>query len=143
MSSCCTLDTRRYFLLGMRWFFGIWLLYGGLMKWFLFGPTAFAGMIAKQFDPTWSPHALNVVLAYVILLAEPLLSLFLLSGLRQRLAWSLLALLMFMLTMGQTISMQTTVNLNWQFLVLTLVCAALSDPGGSCCSPTPRPSAEA
>lgn len=123
-----TYDARKYFLFGMRFFFGVWLLYVGLMKWIQFGPTGFVGMITSQFEKTWSPYALNVVLAWLILFAEPILSLLVLSGLKPRLVWTLVTLLMFMLTIGQTISMQQTVNYNWQFTVLTLVCAALSEP---------------
>ena len=123
-----TYDARKYFLLGMRIFFGVWLFYVGLMKWFIIGHAAFIESITGQFDSTWSPHTLNVVLAWLIMFAEPILSLLILSGLKPRLVWTLVTLLMFMLTMGQTISMQQTVNYNWQFTVLTLVCAALSEP---------------
>ena len=35
---------------------------------------------------------------------------------------------MFLLTIGQTILMKPDVIGNWQFLVLVLLCAALSDP---------------
>jgi len=119
-------DTRKYFLLGMRLFFGVWLLYVGLMKWVSIGPAAFVGMITSEFDPTWSPHALNILLAWVILLAEPLLAAFILSGIRARLAWTLTSLLMFMLVIGQTILMKPDVIANWEYLVLTLACAALS-----------------
>jgi uncharacterized membrane protein YphA (DoxX/SURF4 family) len=121
-------DPRRFFLLGMRLFFGSWLLYVGLAKWLFIGTGAFVGMIAGEFDKTWSPHLLNVLLAWLILVAEPALSLLLLSGLKPRIAWSLTALLMFMLTIGQTILMKPDVVGNWQFLVLTLACAALSGP---------------
>ncbi len=37
-------------------------------------------------------------------------------------------MLMFLLTIGQTILMKPDVIANWQFLVLVLLCAALSDP---------------
>ncbi|KAF0220169.1 MAG: hypothetical protein FD174_1408 [Geobacteraceae bacterium] len=40
----------------------------------------------------------------------------------------LTALLLFLLTMGQTILMKPDVIANWQYLVLTLACAALSAP---------------
>ena len=43
-------------------------------------------------------------------------------------AWTLTSLLMFLLTIGQTILMKPDVIDNWQFLILVLVCAALSDP---------------
>jgi hypothetical protein len=42
--------------------------------------------------------------------------------------WTATTLLMFLLTIGQTILQKPEVIGNWQFLVLTLVCAALSDP---------------
>ncbi len=121
-------DSRRFFLCGIRFCFGAWLLYVGLVKWLVIGPGGFVGLITTAFAPTWSPHPLNVLLAWLILAAEPLLALFLLSGRRPRLAWSLTALLMFLLTIGQTILMKPEVIANWQYLVLTLTCAALSDP---------------
>jgi uncharacterized membrane protein YphA (DoxX/SURF4 family) len=121
-------DTRRFFLLGMRFFFGLWLLYGGLAKWIFMGPGKFVGFIATAFDKTWSPHILNVVLAWLIMSAEPILAALILSGRRPRVVWTLTALLMFLLTCGQTILMKPDVIANWQYLALVLVCAALSDP---------------
>ena len=125
---CCTYDARRFFLCGMRWCFGLWLLYAGIFKWLVIKPGAFVGMITTMFDPTWSPHALNVLLAWLIMIAEPVLALWILSGKRPRFAWSLTTALMLLLTIGQTILMKPEVIANWQYLVLTLVCAALSDP---------------
>lgn len=122
------LDARRFFLLGMRVCFGAWFLYVGLSKWIAFGPTAFVGFITADFDPTWSPHALNVVLAWVILVAEPVLALLILGGRWPRVVWSATAALMFMLVAGQTILMKPDVVGNWQYLVLTLACAALAEP---------------
>lgn len=130
----CADDTRRFFLGGMRLCFGVWLLYVGLSKWLVMGPSTFVGYITTEFDKTWSPHALNILLAWVILAAEPVLGAFLLSGKRARAVWTLTAALMFLLTMGQTLLMKPDVIANWQFLVLTLVCAALSDPDDRCCS---------
>jgi len=121
-------DARRYFLLGMRIFFGSWLLYVGLSKWVLLGAGNFVGYIASQFDKTWSPHGLNLLLAWLILVAEPALALLVVSGRKARWAWTLTSLLMFLLTVGQTILMKPDVIANWQYLVLTLACAALSDP---------------
>jgi uncharacterized membrane protein YphA (DoxX/SURF4 family) len=112
----------------MRFFFGLWLLYAGFAKWALIGPNVFVGFIAGDFDKTWSPHHLNVFLAWLILAAEPVLALLILSGKKARLVWALTTLFMFMLTIGQTILMKPDVVGNWQFLALTLVCAALSDP---------------
>lgn len=121
-------DTRRYFLFGIRLFFGAWFLYVGLSKWILIGPGAFVGHISSQFDKTWSPHLLNVSLAWVILAAEPVLALLILSGRKARMVWTLTSLLMFLLTIGQTILMKPDVIANWQFTVLALACAALCDP---------------
>ena len=124
---CCNYDTRKYFLFGMRFFFGIWLLYAGLVKWIMIGPENFVGFIATDFDKTWSPHALNVTLAWLIMIAEPILAALILIGKKPRTVWTLTALLMFLLTMGQTLLMKPDVIANWEYLVLTLVCAALSD----------------
>ncbi len=121
-------DTRRFFLCGMRLFFGLWLLYVGFSKWIIMGPDTFVGYITAQFDKTWSPHILNVLLAWLIMTAEPVLAVLILSGKKARKGWTLTSLFMFLLTFGQTILMKPDVIANWQFLVLTLVCAALSDP---------------
>ena len=123
-----TYDTRRFFLFGMRIFFGFWLLFAGLSKWIFLGPNTFVGFITAEFDKTWSPHTLNVLLAWLILIAEPVLALLILSGKQARKVWTLTALLMFLLTIGQTILMKPDVIANWEYLVLTLLCAALSDP---------------
>jgi len=121
-------DTRRFFLFGIRFFFGVWLLYAGLSKWILMGSGTFVGYITTQFDKTWSPHGLNVFLAWLIMIAEPVLALLILSGWKARKVWALTSLLMFLLTIGQTILMKPDVIANWQFLVLVLLCAAFSDP---------------
>jgi len=121
-------DTRRFFLFGIRLFFGTWLLYAGLSKWIFMGPATFVGYITTQFDKTWSPHILNVSLAWLIMVAEPVLAILILSGKKPRKVWTLTSLLMFLLTIGQTILMKPDVIANWQFLVLVLLCAALSDP---------------
>jgi hypothetical protein len=125
---CLGYDTRRFFLFGMRLFLGAWLLYVGLYKWVAMGPEVFVGYITAEFDQTWSPHLLNLLLAWLILIAEPLLAALILAGKRARLVWTLTALLMFLLTLGQTILLKPEVIANWQYLVLTLACAALSDP---------------
>lgn len=115
-------------------FFGAWLLYAGIMKLFFMGPETFVGYITSQFDATWSPHALNVVLAWIIIIAEPLLALMILSGKKPRAAWMFTSMLMFLLLMGQSILMKPDVINNWMYVVLTLICAAMSDPMSSCCS---------
>ncbi len=121
-------DARRFFLFCIRFFFGVWLLYVGLSKWVSMGPAMFVGYITSQFDKTWSPHPLNVSLAWLIMAAEPVLAILVLSGKKAREVWMLAALFMFLLTIGQTILMKPDVIANWQFLVLVLSCAALSDP---------------
>lgn len=124
-------DARRFFVMGVRLCFGIWLLYAGMLKWVAIGPNNFVGMITQDFDKTWSPHALNMFLAWLIMIAEPVLSLCLLSGVKQRLAWTCTTALMFLLVAGQSILMKPDVIVNWQYLVLTLTCAALSDPANA------------
>jgi uncharacterized membrane protein YphA (DoxX/SURF4 family) len=121
-------DTRRFFLFGVRFFFGLWLLYAGLSKWIVLGPGMFVGYIASQFDKTWSPHVLNVSLAWLIMVAEPVLAILILSGRKARAVWTLTSLFLFLLTIGQTILRKPDVIANWQYLVLVLLCAALSDP---------------
>lgn len=139
--NCGNWGARKYFLFGARIFFGIWLLYVGVAKWVFFGPAEFVNMITGQFDKTWSPHALNVLLGWIIMIAEPIIAIWILSGRRCRDAWMSAAMLMFLLTFGQTMLMQVDVVANnWQYLVLCLGCAALCEPGvcasekGSCCS---------
>ena len=126
----CGYDSRRFFLAGMRVFFGSWFLYVGASKWVLIGAPTFVGFITSEFDKTWSPHLLNMVLAWLILVAEPVLALWILYGKNARAAWTATAGLMFLLTIGQTILMKPDVVGNWQYLVLTLICAALSEPSG-------------
>ena len=121
-------DTRQFFLCGMRIFFGLWLLYAGVFKWLMMGPDVFVGFITAEFDKTWSPHVLNVFLGWLIIIAEPVLAVFILSGKNARKIWTATSVLMFLLTIGQTILMKPEVIANWQYLVLTLTCAALSDP---------------
>lgn len=121
-------DTRRFFLFGIRLFFGTWLLYIGLSKWIFIGPGMFAGYITAQFDKTWSPHILNVLLAWLIMIAEPVLAVLILSGKKARIVWTLTSMFMFLLAIGQTILMKPDVIANWQYLVLVLLCAALSGP---------------
>jgi uncharacterized membrane protein YphA (DoxX/SURF4 family) len=121
-------DTRRFFLCGIRLFFGLWLLYVGLSKWIFMGPDKFVGYITAEFDKTWSPHTLNLLLAWLIMIAEPVLAILILAGRKARKVWTLTSLFLFLLTFGQTILMKPEVIANWQYLVLALTCAALSDP---------------
>ena len=70
-----------------------------------------------------------MVLAWLIVVAEPVLGAWLLSGKRQRAAWTATAKLMFLLMFGQTmLQKHDVVANNWQYFVLALVCAALSEP---------------
>jgi hypothetical protein len=112
----------------MQLFFGIWLLYVGLFKWISIGPGPFVNLITADFDKTWSPHWLNVFLAWIILFAEPILALLILSGKMKRIVWSLTSLFLFMLVIGQTMLMKPDVIGNWEYLVLAVLCAALSEP---------------
>lgn len=125
------LDAMKFFVFGMRFFFGSWLLYAGFMKWFVIGPNNFVGFITADFDKTWSPHLLNVALAWLIMIAEPVLAIWVLWGKNARAAWSCTSLLMFLLMLGQSLLMKPTVIDNLHYVVLTLVCAALSGPTGS------------
>lgn len=134
---CCDMDYKSYFLFGMRIFFGAWLLYLGVSKWQIMGPDAFVGWITSEFDSpkTWSPHILNVLTAWLILIAEPLLGLLLLSGKYCRQAWGMTSILMFILMFGQTLVMKyDIVANNWMYLVLTLYCGAMCEPKSGCCS---------
>ena len=71
---------------------------------------------------------MNVLLAWLIMIAEPGLAVLILSGRKARMVWTLTSLLMFLLAIGQTILMKPDVVANWQYLVLALLCAAWSDP---------------
>ncbi len=124
----CHSSPRQYFLFGMRIYFGLWFLYVGLTKWILIGPTNFVGFITTEFNKTWSHPVLNLGLAWLIIIAEPLLAMLVLIGKKPRCVWTLVSMLMFLLTIGQTILMKPDVIANWQYLVLALACAALSDP---------------
>ena len=121
-------DSRRFFLLMMRLFVGVWLLYVGLVKWIPNGPQPTVNWITSAFAETWSPRPLNIVLAWVILIAEPVLGVLLLVGLMPRLIWTLTALLMFMLMIGQVILMKPEAGQMWMYIILTVACAALSEP---------------
>lgn len=121
-----TSDSKKFFLCGMRFFFGLWLLYAGLFKVIFLGPDNFVNFLVAEFSKTWVPPVLTAILSWIILIAEPVLALFILSGIKARTAWTLTTLLMFLLVIGQSILMKPEVIANWQYLVLTLVCASLS-----------------
>jgi len=122
---CCgaQCSPREFFLHGVRLAFGIWLLYAGLMKW-MGGPANFVGYITNEFAKTWSPGALNTLLAWLIIIAEPVLGVWLISGVRPRCAWKATTLLMFLLLIGMTMLGKPEVTGNWQFFILCLGCAA-------------------
>ena len=125
---CLNYNSRSYFVCSMRLFFGLWLLYTGCFKWLGMGHDAFVNYITGSFDITWSPHALNVALAWLIMIAEPVLAVLILLGKKSRVVWTLTSLLMFLLMTGQTILMKPAVTDLWFYVVLTAACAALSDP---------------
>jgi uncharacterized membrane protein YphA (DoxX/SURF4 family) len=112
----------------MQLFFGIWLFYAAINKLFLIGPANFVGFITADVDKTWSPHVLNVALAWLIMVSELVLGVLLVSGWRPRLVWTAAGLLMFLLTFGQTMLMKGDVGSNWLYLILAWTCAALSAP---------------
>jgi uncharacterized membrane protein YphA (DoxX/SURF4 family) len=120
------------FLFLLRLCFGAWLLYVGVYKWVAYGPSGFSGAIAGQFTETWVPGALTVLLAWVIIIAEPVLGLWLLIGKHVKLAWLATSLLMFQLMIGQTIlGEHAGVINNWHYLIAALFAAAYSP---SCCA---------
>ena len=131
MSKCrekfCNLGTKQYFLLGARLAFGLWLGYVGTMKW-IGGSNHFIGYIQTAFAATWLPSQLVLATGWIIICAEPILGLWLLTGKCGRCAWTCTALLMFMLTFGQTVLQDhaTVVN-NWHYFIFALACAALAD----------------
>ena len=84
------------------------------------------------------PMAEATALVFASPLFVTILSAWLLVGKAPRLAWTFTTLLMFLLTIGQSILMKPDVNANWQYLILTLICAALSDPESASSSRTVR-----
>ena len=121
-------DTKTYFLCGASKLFGGWLLYVGAMKW-IAGASGFVGYITKSFSETWVPYPLLLGMGWMILCAEVLCGLWLLSGKCSRMAWTATALLLFALTFGQTLLQKhDVVANNWQYVIFALACAAISDP---------------
>lgn len=130
----CNFAPRDYFLLLLRTFFGTWLLYLGISKWIFVGSTNFVSYITTEFNATWSPPSFNLAIAWIILIAEPLLGALLLLGKKLRCVWTLTALLMFVLMMGQSVLQKfDVVANNWIYLFISLVAAALSE------EPTAKP----
>lgn len=132
---CChsNLSPKDFFLQGSRLAFGFWLAYVGIMKW-LGGPAGVVEHIAGDFSKTWSPSILNTALGWLIVVAEPLLGLWLLSGIRQKCAWTATALLMFLLTFGMTmLGKYDVVGANFHYFFLCLACAAWTEKSASSC----------
>jgi uncharacterized membrane protein YphA (DoxX/SURF4 family) len=119
----CNLPPRDFFLFGARMAIGIWLFYVGFMKWYG-GAAGFVGYISSQFAATWSPPLLNTALGWLIVCAEPLIGLWLLSGRCKRCAWTAASLLMFLLMFGMTMLQKPEVIYNFHYFVFCLVCAA-------------------
>jgi len=127
ISQIIDLRGRDLFLFGARLSFGCWLTYVGLMKW-LGGPVGFIGYIVGTFEKTWVPELLATGLGWIIIIAEPVIGLWLLAGIKPRWAWIGTAKLMFLVMFGKTILQDfATVANNWQYLVLALACAALTE----------------
>ena len=123
-----SLPPREFFLFAMRWSFGSWLLYLGISKW-IAGPAGFIGYMSSNFEQTWLPLVLVKITGWLIVILEPVLGVWLLSGKQERLAWIANAKLMFVLMLGQSILKEfNTVANNWQYLALAIACAALSTP---------------
>lgn len=119
------LFSRRFFLRSAGMAFGSWLFYLGLMKW-VAGSPVFVERLMAQFSQSWPPVILVSTLAWIILFAEPLLGLVLAFRPMARLAWSLVALLMLLLTFGQTILGNfEVVSNNFQYFAFCIFCAAM------------------
>ncbi len=131
--SCCPsqilkMNGKAAALTLFRLYFGIWLLYAGVTKWVMFGPEGFINYLISDFSKTWITPPLLHGTGWVIMIAEPLLGLWLLVGCAKRQAWVLTSLLLFMLTFGKTVQMDfAVVSANWNYLFFTLVALALTD----------------
>ena len=136
-SKICSLPPQDFFLFGARLAFGSWLFFVGLLKW-INGATGFIEHIEGAFSQTFLPAPSITLTAWLILFAEPLLGLALLIGYKPRAAWTLTALLMFMLLFGQTVLQNgDAISSIWHYLILAIVCAAFSQPETkTCCNHT-------
>ncbi|MCB0318664.1 MAG: hypothetical protein KDD56_07890 [Bdellovibrionales bacterium] len=122
------MNTKDLFLFCTRWAFGIWLVYIGAMK-FVGGIDAYMAYMTGMFASTWVPPMLVQTMAVVIAVAEPVLGLMLVRNIRPRFTWVLVTCLMFTLTFGLTVLEQyPMVANNWQYLILAIVAASMSDP---------------
>jgi len=120
-------DSRTCFVHSLRCAFGAWLLYVGISK-IVGGAAGFVGYVETEFAQTWIPAVLTTISAWMIVVSEPLIGAWLLLGKRPRLAWLSAALLMFLLMLGKTVLREfPTVADNWQYLLICLMGAALSE----------------
>jgi uncharacterized membrane protein YphA (DoxX/SURF4 family) len=131
---------RELFLRGARLAFGLWLFYVGAMKWisleggFLDGADSFVASIDATFRGTWVPRKMTLILAWVILVLEPLCGAWLVLAKNCRMSWLVTALLLFTLTFGQSIlGNHDVVANNWQYFFLALGCAALTKQCDTAC----------
>jgi uncharacterized membrane protein YphA (DoxX/SURF4 family) len=133
---CCEMESKDLFVLSSRLLFGAWLLYLGLSKIFILGPETFVGYINAEFAKTWSPPVLTTLLAWLILIAEPILGALLILGRKLRCVWMLTALLMFTLMFGQTLLQKFDVVFNnWAYTIFCIACASMAKKeDSSCCS---------
>lgn len=143
---CLEMEPRELFLLGARIGFGSFLLYVGLMKW-VGGPVGFIGYLHSAFSETWVPGLLTTILAWIIMVTEPLIGLWILIGKCPRLSWVAAAKLVLLLTFGKIILKDfATVAHNFQYYFLCLGCAALAKPScgkTKCCDvEAPQPATE-
>jgi uncharacterized membrane protein YphA (DoxX/SURF4 family) len=124
---------RELFLRGARLAFGFWLLFVGATKW-INGASGFVGYISSTFAETWAPPAMVIVMAWGILVLEPLCGIWLLLTKNCRMSWLVTALLLFTLTFGQTmLGNYDVVANNWQYFFLALGCAALTKQCDTAC----------
>lgn len=124
-------DARQFFLFGARMTFGPWLFYVGLIKW-INGPAAFIEAISSQFAAAWIPAILVTISAWIILIAEPLIGAWLVTGKFQRYAWISATKLMFLLLLGQTVLGNPQVIGNWQYVIFCLIAASFSCGTSDC-----------
>jgi len=87
-------------------------------------PVMWMGQLISLLDRTLNHESMPIARRR----AAGVLAVLILSGKKARLVWALTSLFMFMLAFGQTLLMKPDVIANWQYLVLALVCAALSEP---------------
>lgn len=135
----CKTDNK--FLCLFRLFFGSWLLFVGVMKWIGPGPSGFVKYIEGTFATTWAAGPLVTVLAWLILVAEPLIGALLILKGNKKGPWMMASLLMFMLVLGQSILQNyAVVANNWFYLFICLVGVGMAE---DCCASKGSCSADA